>query len=334
MKGNIEIYRKVLNFLYLSLSKAAARLPFSGRYWLEEVSRGVGEMVLQEFGGGSGLPAGDAAAVCSYYLSILDHAGMLNEDDYRIEGEADGVVVTLERERCVYQDFCRRAEQEGLQFYCPRLGAFQAALKNVLGAEYSTAVEVDACSGACRGRIFPVRRRLKTEMVSRDGDILAIAGERAVLFTKEMYAFLVLAIKEYAPHIMKAALFDAGYRSSEIVARKARESYSEDPVDALNSLFGEFRNLGLGRPELVSIDPEEGRAVIRCHNSIEVAIAREYPLYRTPRVVCDMLRGKFSAYLSVVLERPIICEELKCAAMGEEYCEFHALPSDQEGVVG
>ncbi len=334
MKGDIEVYRKVLNYLYLSLSKAAGRLPFSGRYWLEEVTRGVGEMVLQEFGEGLRVSAGGAADVCRYYLGILDQAGMLNADDYRIEEDAEGVVITLERERCVYQDFCRRAERDGLYFYCPRLGAFQAALKSALGMECSASVEFDAASALCRGRIFPLKRRLKTEMLSREGDILAIAGERAVLFTKEMYAFLVLAIKEYAPHIMKAVLFDAGYRSSEIVARNARDSYSENPVEALNSLFGEFRNLGLGSPELVSLDPAEGHAVIRCHNSIEVAIAREYPLYRTPRVVCDMLRGKFSAYLSVVLERPIICEEMRCAAMGEECCEFHAFPSGQEGVVG
>lgn len=332
MKGSVEIYRKILNYLYLNLSKTAERLPFSGRYWLEEVTRGVGEMVLQEFGEEVGVLRGEPAAVCSFYLSILDRAGMLNEDDYRIEGEGESVVVTLERERCVYQDFCLGAEREGLFFYCPRLGALQAVLKQTLGVEYSTAVEVAADTGICRGRIFPVRHRLKTETVTRNGDLLMIAGERAVLFTKEMYAYLVLAIREYAPHIMKAVLFDAGYRSSEIVARNARVNHT-DPIDALNSLFGEFRNLGLGRAELVSLDAAMGHAVIRCHNSIEVAIAREYSLYRTPRVVCDMLRGKFSAYLSVILERPIICEELKCASMGEECCEFHAFPSGQEGVV-
>jgi len=327
-----EVYRKILNYLYLNLSKTAGKLPFSGRYWLEEISRGVGERVLQEYGQGIELQAGHPAAICKSYLSILDRAGILDESDYRLEEEGENLFVTLDRERCVYQDFCQGAGEDGLFFYCPRLGALQAALKQALGVEYSTSVEIDASTGTCRGRIFPAKLRLRTETITREGDLLKIAGERAVLFTKDIYAFILLAIKDYAPHIMKTVLFDAGYRSSRIIAGHAKQSYA-DPLEALDSLFGEFRNVGLGTAELVSLDPVEGRAVIRCYHSMEATVAQEYPLYRTPRVVCDLIRGKFSAYLSVILERPIICEELKCASMGDDYCEFHAFPADQEGVV-
>lgn len=329
MDESVEIYRKVLNYLYLTLSKTVAAIPFSGKYWLEEVTRGVGKRVLAEYGEKLELSSRRPVDICKAYLNVLDREGFLRASAYHLEEEGDNVLVHLSRSRCVYQDFCRGAEKEKLFFYCPRLGALQAALQQVLGVEYSTAVEIDVEADSCRGRIFPARR-LKTEIVTREGDLLKIAGERAILLPKETYNSILVAIKEYAPHILKTVLYDAGYQSAFTVARQAKSYYST-PLEALEALFEEVKNCGLARVELVSLEPEAGRAVIRCYNSFEVATIRKYgELYRSPRVVCDLLRGMFSAYLTVILARPILCEEMRCESLEGDCCEFHALPDESE----
>jgi predicted hydrocarbon binding protein len=323
------IYRKILNYLYLTLSKTVAAIPFSGKYWLEEVTRGVGERVLREYGEKLELSGRRPLDICQAYLNVLDREGFLRASAYQLEEEGENVLVTLSRSRCVYQDFCRGAEKESLFFYCPRLGALQAALQQTLHVDYSTAVELDAEADTCHGRIYPAKR-LKTEIVTRDGDLLKIAGERAILLPKETYASILVAIREYAPHIIKTVLYDAGYYSALTVARQAK-TYYNTPLEALEALFEEVKNCGLARVELVSLEPEAGRAVIRCYNSFQVATVKKYgELYRTPRVVCDLLRGMFSAYLTVILERPVLCEEMRCESLDGEYCEFYALPDESE----
>ncbi|HAA89186.1 MAG: Uncharacterized protein XD63_1108 [Thermoanaerobacterales bacterium 50_218] len=334
MDESIEIYRKVLNYLYLTLSKTVSAIPFSGKYWLEEVTRGVGERVLDEYGKKLEITSERPVDICRAYLRMLDKEGFLRASAYQLEEEGDNVLVTLNRGRCVYQDFCRGAEKEGLFFYCPRVGALQAALQRVLGVEYSSTVEIDPETDTCHCRIFPAKR-LKTEIVTREGDLLKIAGERAILLPKETYSSILVAIREHAPHILKTVLYDSGYRSALTLARQAKEYYS-DPREALEAVFEELRNDGLGRVELVALDLETGHAVVRCYNSFEAATVQRYgQLYRTPRVVCDLLRGMLSASLSIILEKPILCEEMKCEALEGEFCEFHAFPEElEEGEAG
>jgi len=327
MDENVSVVHKILNYLYLTLSKTIPAIPFSGQYWLEEVTRGVGACVMDEYGKELELSSRRPADICRAYLDILDREGFLEASAYRLEEEGENVLVNLTRSRCIYLDFCRGAEKEELFFYCPRLGAFQACLQRVLGSEYSREVTINAEADMCRGRISPTRR-LKTEIVTREGDLLKIAGERAILLPKETYASIFVALKEYAPHIIKTILFDAGYLSALTVAAQAKTFYNT-PLEALEALFEEVKNCGLARVELVSLEPGAGRAVIRCYNSFQVATVKKYGwFYRTPRVVCDLLRGMFSAYLTVLLERKILCEEMRCEALEGDYCEFHALPDE------
>lgn len=333
MQDTGDVYLKIINSLYLTLSKTAAIMPFGSRYWLEEITRGIGESLLESYGE-QFLPASkNPLEICNAYLNFLGHRDFLERDSFSLEEDEEEILVTMRRERCVYREFCLGAEKEGLLFYCPRLGALQAALRRSLDREYSTTVSIDRGAGSCRGRIFPQRRRLKTEAVRREGDVITIEGERAVLFHKDIYTSFLATVKEYAPFILKKVLFDAGYRSYLVIARHAREGCGT-PEDALRVSFEELRNYGLGRVELASLDAAAGHAVIRCYHSFEAAVLEDVELYRTPRVTCDLLRGKLSACLTVILGRPITCEEMKCASVEGDCCEFHAYPEEEmaEGV--
>lgn len=329
VNDNINVYRNILNYLYLALSKTAGTIPFNGRYWLEEITRSVGEQVLDKYVENLAPESRRPVDICRTYLGVLDQEGFLQVDAYRLQAKGDSVLVTLSRKQCVYQDYCQGTEKDGLFFSCPRLGSLQAALKRGLGVEYATSVEIDGDTDMCHGRISPVKHGLKTETVTRRDDVLESAGKRAILLNQEMYASILTAIKRYAPHVLEKVLYDAGYSSSLPIAKYTKDYYNS-PAETLAACFEELKNAGLGKIDLIFLDPESGRAVIRCDHSFEVAvIQKDLELYRTPRVICDLLRGKLSAYLSIILERPILCEEMKCASMGGAYCEFHAYPEQQ-----
>ena len=110
------------------------------------------------------------------------------------------------------------------------------------------------------------------------------------------------------------------------LARKTRNFYP-DTEECLQLLLEVIKNDGLGNVELVSFNLTQGRAKIRCYDSFQVTVANEYGrLYRSPQVTCDLLRGIFAAYFSVLLDKEIICEEMCCQSVKGNYCEFLTMP--------
>ncbi|MGB4505050.1 MAG: V4R domain-containing protein [Syntrophaceticus sp.] len=325
-----DVHLKIINSIYLTLSRASGAIPFGGGHYLEEITRGVGDEILKGYGERFNTESRKPSDICKAYLNALGHLEFVEKGFFQLEDKGDSVLATMSQEQCFYQDFCRKAHEERLLFYCPRLGAFQAVLKKVLGVEYSTEVDYEPTSGVCRGRIFPVKHRLRTEMVQFVDDTLDIAGERAILFTKDVYLSFLVAVNEYAPFILKKVLFDTGYRSFLVVAREAKKCYQK-PEDLLRVCFEEMKSCGFGRIELVSLETAAGHAVVRCYQSFEVAVVKDIDLYRTPRVACNLLRGMLSACLTEILGHQIICEEMQCAAVKGEYCEFCAYPEDENG---
>lgn len=324
-----DVYLKIISSIYLTLSRITGALPFGGSHFLEEITRGVGEQILKDCQEQFIPESRSPSEICRAYLEALGHLEFLDQGAFRLEDEDDHVLITMNREHCIYQDFCRRVHEEGLVFYCPRLGALQSALKKVLHMEFSTAIDFKAVSGVCCGTVFPVKHRLRTEMVRFMDDTLDIAAERAVLFSRDIYLSFLVAVNKYAPFILQKVLFDSGYRSYLVVAGEAK-SYYQKPEDILRVCFEEMRICGMGRIEPVLLDAAAGHAVIRCYKSFEAEVVKDIELYRTPRVTCNLLRGMLSACLTVALERPVVCEEIQCAAMKGEYCEFHAYPEEEK----
>ena len=42
MSNPVEVYQRIINSIYLSLSETIVKIPFGGKYLLEEVTRRVG----------------------------------------------------------------------------------------------------------------------------------------------------------------------------------------------------------------------------------------------------------------------------------------------------
>jgi len=313
--------------VYFGMYKTIDQLPFSGRHWLEQFMFETVYRLLDDHKNEYQFISRRPADVCRTYFDFLNQL-YPNWVDYQLEESGEDLLVYIKRDNCAYWNFCRQTQVEGLSFFCVRLGTLQAALRIVLGENYSTAVEIDE-KGICCGKLFHSAQP-KEEIVSREGNILKIAGRRAVLLPQEIYASMMISIREHAPHALKHVLYDAGYQSGLYTARKARALYP-NAEECLRFLLVEVMNMGFGKTELVSLDLSRATARIRCYDSFQVTVANEYGrLYRSPQVICDLLRGVFAAYLSVLLKKEIICEEMSCQSVEGSCCEFLALPLPQE----
>lgn len=324
-----DIARKIMNYMYLSICKTMNQVPFSGRHWMEQFVIGTAQYLIDEYWDDQELESKKPVEICRHYLNILERENLLHAGDYRLEESGDSLLVSVQRDKCVYREYSMRAMEEGLPLnFCVRLGALQAILRHVLGANYSSSVEI-AEDGFCYGKLFPATQP-REEIVTREKHVLKIAGRRAVLLPQETYASLLLSVKEHAPHVLKHVIYDAGYQSGLSLARKTRALYP-DTKECLQLILEEINNQGLGNVELLTLSLSRARARLRCHESFQVAVADEYGhLYRTPQVICDLLRGFFAAGLSVLFDKEIICEEMLCQSMGANYCEFLALPLPKE----
>ncbi|NPV27595.1 MAG: 4-vinyl reductase [Firmicutes bacterium] len=323
IKNKAISFRRVINVLYLCLSEMARRMPFGGEYWVEQITQAVGSKTFKDFQDRIEFASDNPLDICQTYLSFLDSEGFLDANDYSLKDDKDSIHITIQQKKCIYKLFCNRARAEELYFNCPRIGAFLGVLKSRLGIDFGSTV---AFKGEiCEGKVFP-RDWSKHQIVVREGNVLKIAGERAIFLPLQTFTSLLTAIKEHAPHILRQVLYDAGYSSGLIIAQRASSLYN-NVQECLESLCEEITRSGLGKVELVCFNQTEGRVVFRCYESFQVAaVESQIRLYRTPRVVCDLLRGTFAAYITVLLGREMICEEMQCQSMKSQYCEFLVLP--------
>jgi len=323
MIKRMKLVHKIVNYFYLSLSKVADKIPFSGSYWVELVAQGVGTSILNEYGAKFHPNSEKPIDICQAYLDLLDAEEYINATDIVLVEEQNVIKVFLQRENCIYQDYCLRAREQDIYFSCPRLSAFQAVLKQTIRADYDAKVDIDLRNQQCVGYLT-IARSVHQEIVAKEGNTLQIAGERAILMPIEAYASMLAAIAEHAPHTLKHVLYDAGYRAGTVIAGKAKELY-ENPKTCLQELLDVLSRSGLGKMELLSLDPDGKQAVIRCYDSYEVDSSRYYSLYRTPRVTCDLIRGRIAAYLTVLFDRNMMCEEMQCKVLTGDWCEFIVL---------
>ncbi|HHY31340.1 MAG TPA: hypothetical protein GX520_11825 [Syntrophaceticus sp.] len=111
-----DVYLKIINSIYLTLSRATGTMPFGGRHYLEEITRGVGEQILKDHGEEFKLESTRPSDICKAYFNVLGHLVFLEEGAFQLEDEGKSVLVTMSQEHCIYQSYCRRAQGEGLLF--------------------------------------------------------------------------------------------------------------------------------------------------------------------------------------------------------------------------
>lgn len=118
---------------------------------------------------------------------------------------------------------------------------------------------------------------------------------------------------------VSALFYEAGIRAGRGSTRVLLEEWEERGMDFLKR-WGEFyRSTGVGwfKLEDINIDSEKANGYVRVKQSF---IAEEYG--RSDEPVCHFLCGFFASVLQEVLGEKLTCEEVKCTAKGDQYCEF------------
>lgn len=85
---------------------------------------------------------------------------------------------------------------------------------------------------------------------------------------------------------------------------------------------------GCGFIEIVMVDEETGEAVIRGYQLWGSA----YSIKKGLKMPSDCYyAGAVAGMIKAAFDMDVACRETRCFALGEEYCEFHALPNLGEG---
>ncbi len=155
--------------------------------------------------------------------------------------------------------------------------------------------------------------------------VLSIGAGRAIVTSEAAYVFLMKVLHEHAPHALKYAFYDMGYRVGEDLAAALPQG-NPAPEEGFRSLVETYMRSGYGHLEVSQVDFQIPEARLVGTNLFETEVARHSGIYRTPRCVDHYSRGLFAGFMSKLLGREVVCEEISCEYRGDERCEFVVLP--------
>lgn len=154
---------------------------------------------------------------------------------------------------------------------------------------------------------------------------LTLGPTRVIIITEQAYVFLLRVIHESAPHIMKYAFYEMGYRAGEQLMAALKER-AQDPEKAFRYFVETYRQAGYGDIQVTGFDLSKPEATLRGKNLFESVLMRKADIARSPRAVDNYSRGMFAGFMSVLVGKEVVCEEMACEFRGDEACEFVILP--------
>ena len=145
------------------------------------------------------------------------------------------------------------------------------------------------------------------------------AGIRVVIMRAGTFVDLQKHIEAILGDDASALFYGAGIRAGRESARVLLKEWEERGVEFLKKLGGFYQSAGVGwfKIEDININFEKENGYIRVKQSF---IAEEYGKSNQP--VCHFLCGFFSGVLQEAFGEKLTCEEVKCTAKGDQYCEF------------
>jgi hypothetical protein len=272
-------------------------------------------------------PASDKAAdVCQAWINLMVNEGFLDKDDCRLSNEGDLVYITINKNNCSYYEYCITAKKENISLVCPRMLSCRWVTVNCTGRQHQLEIEEFSDSDCCHGIIYP--GETISEILTKDGDNISIAGERAIVLSTNAYGILMKTIYDYAPHLLDHVLYESTYYSSLVEYDKVSRYYHNDR-QIIEHLFNTISRLGNIRYEIMEFDALNKRAVIRGYGSYMAEIFKANNLFTSPKSSCASGKGRLAAYFTKAWGEEIVCEEVKCEAFGDDYCEFILLPKHE-----
>lgn len=155
--------------------------------------------------------------------------------------------------------------------------------------------------------------------------VLQFRGGRAIIMTEPAYIFLLQVLHEHAPHILKYAFYDMGYRAGlDLMATP--DVADGDREATFRHFIEQYSQGGYGDIEIVHFDLAAPEVRLLGRNLFEAGLAPKAGIFRTPRSVDHYSRGMFAGFISELLKREVVCEEIACQFRGDPCCEFVVLP--------
>lgn len=144
-------------------------------------------------------------------------------------------------------------------------------------------------------------------------------GNRVIILGAGTFMELQKGAEEILGDEASAVFYEAGIRSGIEGAETMIEEYDErglDLIELINDLIGSS-GMGWGKIVGFDIDLEQAEGYYRISDSF---IAETYGPSDKP--VCHFLCGLTAGMLTRVFGISFTCEETKCQAKGDSYCEF------------
>jgi len=145
------------------------------------------------------------------------------------------------------------------------------------------------------------------------------AGVRVVIMRAGTFVNLQRRIEAILGDDASALFYEAGIFAGRESTKVLLKEWEERGMEFLKKWSRFYQSAGVGwfKIEDININFEKEGGYIRVKQSF---IAEEYG--KSNQSVCHFLCGFFSGVLQEVLGEKLTCEEIKCTAKGDQYCEF------------
>jgi predicted hydrocarbon binding protein len=143
------------------------------------------------------------------------------------------------------------------------------------------------------------------------------SGHRAMFMTAEAFQGMLGQIRKVFSTGGKLIIYEEGLASGKGNANQILSVFGyEFTVSHVGELIYLYSINGMGRPEIVMMDIDQKKAIIRLYDNIEcLNIKSEKPF-------SEYIRGHICGIGNVLFKVETKCIETKCIAVGNEFCEF------------
>jgi predicted hydrocarbon binding protein len=164
------------------------------------------------------------------------------------------------------------------------------------------------------------------------GGELTLRGVRSAVMPLPAFTFLLQVINEHAPEIVKYAFYDMGYRAG-LALMEAMGELRSNPEAAFQTLVHDYQRMGYGQLEIAEFDLSKPEARLIGRDLFETDMARAAGIYRSPRSASHYTRGMLAGFLSGLLGREVVCEEVRAEFRGDGASEFMIMPFQLAGSI-
>jgi predicted hydrocarbon binding protein len=145
-------------------------------------------------------------------------------------------------------------------------------------------------------------------------------GQQGMIVSRGTFSGMLTHMREVYGTGGSVIAYQLGFSTGKKDANELlRVIGTERVLQNIASLTNVYLAQGWGVPELVKLSIEPLDADIRITDSFECANLR------SSRPNSHFLRGHLAGLANVLFEKNVECTEVKCAAMGNDYCEFHCI---------